>query len=72
VRGTLRVAKAEPIELGEFSFFESSSDAGYVDKLIVEIADVPREHWPTISAIEQDPCAIIPRWPFETRPCGRI
>jgi hypothetical protein len=34
----------------------------------MEIANVPREHWPTTTYVEQDPHATIPRWPFEVNP----
>jgi hypothetical protein len=69
VRGSLRLATQEPVELGDFSFrFEVAADTGFARKLIMEIANVPREHWPTTTYVEPDPHATIPRWPFEVNP----
>jgi hypothetical protein len=66
VRGTLRIASKEPLVLDGFTFqFETDASSGNVNKLTMEIADVPRQHWPTITHIGQDPNATIPRWPFE-------
>lgn len=66
-RGTLRFASQEPLELYDFTFhFQADASTGYVNKVTMEIANVPREHWPTITPVGQDPNAMMPRWPFET------
>lgn len=66
VRGTLRVVDGASIKFNDHTFrFETDKKSGYVVELIVELANVDKDHWPTISQVEQDSNTRIPRFPFE-------
>src|SRR6185437_15497464 len=69
VQGTLRVVDGSSIELSDFTFrFETDTSTGYVIKLVIEIANIEKERWPTLTQIKQDPNASIPQFPFATNP----
>ncbi|MEF2146383.1 MAG: hypothetical protein V3573_13135 [Desulfovibrionaceae bacterium] len=64
-RGVLRISDAQPIVLYDWNFFfQINEHTQFVDRIIVEIQNVPEENWPTLHTVEQDPNAIIPRFPF--------
>ena len=65
VRGRLRKSGTGEIELSEWLFrFEGDAGTEDVKRLIVEISDIPKENWPTITTVEQNPNADIPTFPF--------
>ncbi|MCA1807210.1 MAG: hypothetical protein LC687_05090 [Actinobacteria bacterium] len=69
VRGMLRIAEAAPVQLYDWAFeFIHSSESGYVEKLVIEIRQIPKENWPTITTIEPDPTATIPVFPLLPNP----
>lgn len=64
-RGVLRISDAQPIVLHDWHFFfQVNEHTQFVDRIIVEIQNVPEENWPTLRTVEQDPDAKIPRFPF--------
>lgn len=65
VRGKLRTSGTGELRLYEWLFrFETGADREYVERLVVEIFDIPKENWPTLTAVEQDPNAATPTFPF--------
>ena len=61
----LRSSGSGEIQLYEWLFrFETAADTEYVERLVVEVSDIPKENWPTLTTVEQDPNAAIPRFPF--------
>ena len=69
IKGKLRVADELPVKLQDWSFdFITSEDTGFVDQLVIEIANVPKENWPTMTTVEQDPNAERPTFPFAVNP----
>jgi len=69
VRGVLTVENAQPVELCDWTFhFETDDETGFVNKLVVECRNIPKEKWPTVVEIEQDPKAEKPRFPFDKNP----
>jgi hypothetical protein len=65
-RGALRISDPQPIILNDWYFyFQVDDKTDYVNKIIIEIHNVPEENWPTLYHVEQDPSADIPRFPFE-------
>jgi len=65
-RGALRVSGPQPIALHDWHFsFQVNEDTQFVDEISVEIHNVPKENWPTLQPVEQDPDAKIPRFPFD-------
>ena len=64
-RGVLRISDAQPIVLHDWHFFfQVNEHTQFVDRIIVEIQNVPEENWPTLRTVEQNPDAKIPRFPF--------
>ncbi|WP_046020509.1 hypothetical protein [Magnetospira sp. QH-2] len=69
VTGTLRVQKDEPIQLYDWSFyFMADETTGFVNSLVIELSNIPKEKWPTLVTVEQDPNADIPQFPFSVNP----
>jgi hypothetical protein len=67
VHGTLRKETDEPIVLNDYRFeFVTDPLLGFIKELVVEISGIPNDQWPTLTAVEQDASAPIPRFPFET------
>ncbi|GGF75030.1 hypothetical protein GCM10011332_31340 [Terasakiella brassicae] len=69
IRGMLQVKNVEAIKFENWSFtFETGKDGKFVETLIIGIDHIPKEKWPTLIEVEQDPNAEIPRFPFTTNP----
>ncbi len=69
VAGTLRVHDDMPVNLSDWSFyFKTCEKTGYVDTLIIEVSNIPKEKWPTLTHIGQIPDAEIPRFPLAENP----
>lgn len=68
VRGVLQVAFQAPVVLDSWAFSFHVNDKGLVDRLIIELSDIPEEKWPFLIEVQQDPEAKIPRFPFDRNP----
>lgn len=66
VHGVLRKATNDPLSLQQHTFrFEVIEGTDILKSLVVEISNIPKMNWPTLTKVEQDPAALIPRFPFE-------
>jgi hypothetical protein len=69
VRGTLQIENTGEITSSNMVFrFSANQQTGFVDQLEVEMLDVLKENWPTLTRVEQDPNGTFPRFPFDTNP----
>lgn len=69
VNGMLRISETGLINFPSISFrFIENEETGYVKSIEMTVFDVPKENWPTLTAVEQDPDATIPRFPFDVNP----
>jgi hypothetical protein len=68
VRGVLQVAFQAPVVLDSWAFSFHVNDKRLVDRLIIELSDIPEEKWPFLIEVQQDPQAKIPRFPFDSNP----
>ncbi len=68
VRGVLQVAFEAPVVMDFWAFSFHVNDKGFVDRLIIELSDIPEEKWPLLIEVQQDPEAKIPRFPFDRNP----
>ena len=66
IRGTLRASSPDPVYLDSWTFkFAANKHTGYIDQLIIEISDIPKEQWPTLTKVEQNTNSKTPRFPFD-------
>lgn len=69
IRGTLQLQHAGEIVFPDMVFrFVADSATGFVDRLELEVLNVPQDKWPTLIKVEQDPKAKVPRFPFNVNP----
>jgi len=68
VRGVLKVTFQAPIVMDSWAFSFHTNDEGFVDRLIIELSDIPEEKWPFLIKAVQDSEAKIPRFPFDVSP----
>lgn len=65
VRGTLRTCSPDPVNLDGWIFqFVTNKHTGFIERLVIEISDIPKEQWPTLTAVEQNTNSRTPRFPF--------
>lgn len=66
IRGTLRASSPDPVNLDSWTFkFMANKHTGYIEQLIIEISDIPKEQWPTLTEVEQNTNSKTPRFPFD-------
>ena len=69
VSGMLRISETGIIDFPEMKIqFVPDLETGYVTSLILEISDVPKENWPTLEEVEQDPAVTRLQFPFRLNP----
>lgn len=69
VNGMFRISETGFVKFPGVTFgFIEDEKTGYVNSFVMTILDVPKENWPTLIPVEQDPEATIKRFPFDVNP----